>query len=360
MRRFTAVAALCCIALVAASTTGIPPRVAQAQEGPKIGLVTDIGQVDDRSFNQSAWEGVKIAGDELNGTYDFIETTDPTDYANNIRLFAEQEYTIIVTTGAAIGEAVIAAAQQYPETYFIAVDVDIEALYRRLNIEPLPNVTGLVFPEDQAGFLSGFLAGRMTRSGIIAAVLPTDQLQPVVNFKNGFEAGAKYANPNVSVHSVFHPGGIAVSLEDPAWGAQTAAQVIDLGADVIFSGGGKTGNGGLQEVAKRTSEQNPLYCIGVDTDQWFTVPEAQACLLTSGLKKITEGVATLVRSAADKTIKAGNFLGEIGLAPFHDFEDIVPPAVKDELRQIEADLRSGALKTDGTRGAPTAEPTRDS
>jgi basic membrane protein A len=330
--------------------SGLAPRPAQAQGELQIGLVTDIGMVDDRSFNQSAWEGVKLAGDELNAAYDFIETTDPADYTNNLRLFAEREYDIIVTTGAAIGDAAVEAAKLYPDTYFILVDVNVAAIYERLKMkDPLPNVSGLIFPEDRAGFLAGFLAARLSRSGIVAAVLPTDQIQPVVNFKNGFEAGVKFGKPSTKLLATYYPGGLDVSFEDPAWGAQTAAQAIDQGADVIFSGGGKTGNGGLQEVAKRTTEANPLYCIGVDTDQWFTVPEAQPCLVTSALKKITDGVAELIRGVAKKTATPGNFVGEVGLASFHDFDTLVTDALKKELAQIEAELSEGKLKSDGTR-----------
>jgi basic membrane protein A len=321
---------------------------AQAQAELKIGLVTDVGQVDDRSFNQSAWQGAKLAADALGGTADFIETIDPTDYANNIRLFTEQGYNVIITTGAAIGEASLAAAQQYPKVHFISVDVNVEALLKEKNLT-LENVTGLIFPEDQSGFLSGVLAARMSKTNIIAAVLPTDQLQPVVNFRQGYEAGAKYAKSDIKIFATYHPGGLSVAFDDPVWGAQTAGQAIDLNADVIFSGGGKTGNGGLQEVARRTTPEKPLYCIGVDIDQWFTVPEAHPCLITSGLKLIMEGVDELVRKVADGTIKGGNFVGKVGLAPFHDFESLVPPEVVSELDQIKADLESGKLKTDGTQ-----------
>lgn len=347
--RHSLVALLIACALLA----GAPPAAqGQAPDASiRIGLVTDIGQVDDRSFNQSAWEGALIAADALGGTADFVETVDPADYPTNLRLFADQGYAIIVTTGAAISEAVIETARQYPDTHFIAVDADIEGTLEAQGLLPadVPNVTGLIFPEDQAGFLAGVLAARMTRSGRVAAVLPTDQLEPVVNFANGFASGIRYTNPAVQLLSSFHPGGLAVAFEDPVWGAQMAAQAIDQGADVIFAGGGKTGNGGLQEVARRTTPEDPLYCIGVDTDQWYVVPEAQPCLLTSAIKRIREGVELLVMAAAAGEIAPGNFRGEVGLAPFHDFETVVPQEVMFELEAVERDLRNGLLRTDGTR-----------
>ena len=344
MRR---IIALFVIAAVLGSLSVAKPFAIRAQTEFRIGLVTDIGPVDDRSFNQSAWEGAKRAADQLGGIADFIETTDPEDYANNLRLFADQEYDVIVSVGFALGDATFEAAKQYPATHFIMVDVDAELLMESKG-ERLPNLTGLIFPEDQIGFLTGVLAVRLSRSGIIGAVLPTD-LPPVVRFRDGFEAGARFAKPDIRILATYHPGSLVVAFEDPAWGAQTAAQAMDQGADVVFSGGGKTGNGGLQEVAKRTTADNPRYCIGVDTDQWFTVPEAQPCLVTSGLKLISEGVADIIEQVAAGTLKEANYIGEVALAPFHDFETVIPEAVKEELLQLQADLAEGRLKSDGTR-----------
>jgi basic membrane protein A len=336
--------------LIVAVSIGVSASAApeaHAQNEFRIGLVTDIGPVDDRSFNQSAWEGVQMAAEKLGGFADFIETTDPEDYANNLRLFADQDYDVIVSVGFALGDATFEAARQYPETHFIMVDVDAALLMANKG-ETLPNLTGLIFPEDQIGFLTGVLAARLTRSGIIGAVLPTD-LPPVVRFRQGFEAGARFAKPDIRILASYHPGSLSVAFDDPAWGAQTAAQAMDQGADVIFSGGGKTGNGGLQEVAKRTTAENPRYCIGVDTDQWFSVPEAQPCLVTSGIKRIAEGIVAIIDQLVAGTLSEPNLIGAVDLAPFHDFERVIPESLKAELRQLQADLAEGRLKTDGTR-----------
>jgi simple sugar transport system substrate-binding protein len=311
----------------------------------KIGLVTDVGQIDDRSFNQSAWEGAQAAAKDLGGTADYIVTTDPADYANNIAQFADKDYNIIVTVGFAIGDATAKAAAKYPKIHFIGVD--------QFQATPVANVTGLIFPEDQSGFLAGILAAGMTKSGTVAQVLGTDQVPPVVRFKEGFDAGAKYAKPNIKIISTYHPGGLDKAFLDPVWGAQTAGQAIDQGADVVFGAGGKTGNGALQEVAKRTTKDKPLYCIGVDTDQWLTVPEAHPCLVSSAMKLITPGVQGLIKQAAAGTVKGGNFTGDVGLAPFHDFDSIVPQAVKDQIAKAQADLKSGKLSTTGPSGAAT-------
>ncbi|GAB4573635.1 MAG: hypothetical protein Kow0077_16620 [Anaerolineae bacterium] len=313
----------------------------------RIGLVTDVGEVDDRSFNQSAWEGVQAAVEAVGGEANYIETQDSTDYANNIAEFAENGYDVVVTVGFALGEATVQAAKDYPDVHFIGVD--------QFQAEELPNLTGLVFHEDQAGYLAGVLAARLTKSNIVAGVYGTDLVPPVVLFARGFEAGAKATNPDIEVITTFHPGGLDVAFTDPEWGATTAAQAIDQGADVIFSAGGKTGNGGLTEVANRTSEDNKLYCIGVDTDQWETLPEAHACLVSSAMKLIPVGINEIVAQIAEGNPPAGNYFGPVGLAPFHDFEDEVPDEVKAELEEIAAQLTSGELETGVTLGGGEEE-----
>jgi len=302
-----------------------------------VGLVTDVGRIDDRSFNQSAWEGVLRAQDELGAQVEFIETAEATDYQNNIALFAENGYDIIVSVGFALGEATIEAAGQYPDIDFIGVD--------QFQGEAVANIAGLIFPEDRAGFMAGALAGMLTQSNTIAAVLGTDLVPPVVAFKEGYEAGAAHVNEDINIISTYHPGGLDVAFTDPEWGATTARQALDQDADIIFGAGGNTGNGALIEVASAEGAGESLYCIGVDTDQWDTVPEAQPCLVSSAMKLITPGVFELIQASQEGSFPSGNYVGEVGLAPFHDFEDQVPQEVKDTLAEIDAGLRDGSIET---------------
>ena len=303
-----------------------------------VGLVTDVGEIDDKSFNQSAWEGVQKAKDEgVADKIDYIETKDAKDYEANIQLFAEQGYDVIVTVGFALGEATRAMADRYPNVMFIGVD--------QFQPDTKANVAGLIFHEDQAGFLAGALAGMMTETNKVAAVLGTDLVPPVVAFGTGYENGAKYVNPDVEVLMTYHPGGLDVAFTDPEWGAATAKQAMDQGADVVFAAGGKTGNGGLIEVAGRAKAGERVYCIGVDTDQWYTVPEARPCLITSAMKLITDGVFDLIKMAKDGNFPGGNYFGDVGLAPFHDFEDDVPQEVKDKLDEIRKGLMDGSIDT---------------
>ncbi len=192
-----------------------------------VGLVTDVGKIDDKSFNQSAWEGVQASDADVK---EFIETQDSKDYATNIGTFLEQDYDVVVTVGFALGEATLIAAGENPDTLFIGVD--------QFQGEPVDNVAGLIFPEDQAGFIAGALAGLLTETNIVAAVLGTDLVPPVVAFREGYAAGIEYTNPDAELLSTYHPGGLDVAFVDPAWGADTARQALDSGADVVFGAGG--------------------------------------------------------------------------------------------------------------------------
>jgi len=301
---------------------------------PKVGLVTDVGKVDDKSFNQSAWEGVQQAKKDLSADTKFIETTDPKDYAKNIEQFAGSNYNLIVTVGFGLGEASIAAAKKYPNIKFIGVD------QFQTPGQEIINLAGLIFDEDKAGFLAGALAAQMSKSRVIGQVLGTDVVPPVVKFGKGYEAGADHAKPGIKVLTWYHPGGLAKGFDDPEEGKKQALQMISTGADVIFAAGGKTGNGGLLGCA----EKNVL-CIGVDTDQYNTLPEARKVLLSSAMKLITPGVFNLIKATKDGQFTGGNITGQVGLAPYHDQDKNVPEAVKTKLKDIDKGLKDGTLKT---------------
>ena len=299
-----------------------------------VGLVTDVGKVNDKSFNQTAWEGVQQAEKELGATVQYIETSDAKDYAKNIDTFALAKYKVIVTVGFNLGEATTAAAKKYPDIKFIGVDQDQSA-------GAVANLAGLVFPEDQAGFLVGALAAQMTKSKKIGAICGTDAVPPVWRYGEGYKAGAKYIDPTVEVNVIYHSDvGFDKTFADPEWGKTTALSMIDKGVDVIFGAGGNTGNGGVQGAASKG-----VYAIGVDTDQYFTLPDAQKMLLSSAMKLETPGVFALLKLAKDGKLPSGNYLGTAGYAPYHDLDSQVPAAVKAKMEQIAKDITSGALKT---------------
>jgi basic membrane protein A len=310
---------------------------AKAPAGFKIGLVTDVGRINDRSFNQSAWEGVqqicKTLGLVEGTDCKYVETKDAKDYQDNMRQFADAGYSVIVTVGFALGADTITMAKEFPTINFIGVD--------QSQTDVLPNLVGLVFHEDQSGYLAGALAAHLTTTGTIGGVFGTDLVPPVVAFKEGYEAGAKATKPDIKIISTYHPGEISQAFVDPEWGAATAKQEIDQGADVIFAAGGMTGNGGLEETATHAG----LYCIGVDSDQWYTVEAAHPCLVSSAMKMITPGIVDLVQKAVDGKFAGGNVYGGAGLAPYHDFDSKIPANVKSDIQRIDKGLKDGSIKT---------------
>jgi len=303
-----------------------------------IGLVTDTGKVDDKSFNQSAHEGAKAAAAEEKGYYKYVETQDAKDYAANIAQFTNKKYDVVVTVGFLMADATTQAAAQYPDTKFIGVDQGYDA-----SKVTAKNVTGLIFPEDQAGYGAGYLAGLMTKTNKLGQVLGLE-IPPVQKYAKGFEAGAKAANPKVTVTTVYHPAGDN-AFNDPVWGAGEAKKMLAQQADIIFGAGGNTGNGALQEVAKSSGAGTSTYCIGVDTDQWDTVPAAQKCLVTSAMKLISKGVTDTIKTAKGGSFEGLQTLGQAGLAPFHDFDSKIPADVKTKVEDIVKQMEAGTLKT---------------
>jgi len=302
-----------------------------------VGLVTDVGKINDKSFNQSSWEGVQQAEKDLGARVQYIETTDAKDYAKNIATFADEGYDVIVTVGFNLGEATAAAAPTYPDIDFIGVD--------QFQAETVDGVAGLNFPEDNAGFLVGALAAMMSKSNKIGAVCGTDAVPPVWRFGEGYKAGAAYADgmngTTTEVFVVYHSDvGFDKTFTDPEWGAATAKSMMDQGADAIFGCGGITGNGAITAAA-----QAGAYAIGVDTDQYLTLPEAAPRMLSSAMKLLTPGVFDLVKLSKDGAFPSGNYLGDASYAPFHDLESEVPAEVKATMEQINTGLLDGSIKT---------------
>ncbi len=307
-----------------------------------VGLVTDIGKINDKSFNQSAWEGVQQAQKQFGGEAQYIETVDSRDYAKNIAAFADLHYDVIVTVGYSLSDATIAAAATYPNTHFIGVD--------QFQAEPVHGVAGLTFPEDKAGFLVGALAAMMSKNHKIGAVCGTDAIPAIWRFGEGYKSGAAYADKEkdttTEVYVVYHSNDDKAFV-DPEWGAKTATSMIDQGTDVIFSCGSATGDSALI-----TAAQAKLYVIGVDSDQYLTLPEAAPRMLSSAIKLVTPGVFDLIKLAAEGAFPSGNYFGNVGYAPFHDQENEVPADVRAQMEKIDTGLRDGSIKT----GVPSMKP----
>ena len=343
---FVIIALLVVVALVlGACATPTPAPDAKK----KIGLVTDVGGVNDKSFNQSAWDGTQKAAKEFGFDTKFIESKQPTDYEKNIDQFATEKYDVIVTVGFLMGDATAIKAKQYPNIKFAIID---NAYFPTKGVAycddtkkncyddgGLKNVTSLMFQEDQVGFLAGVLAGGMTKTGTVCTVSGME-IPQVVRFVVGFQNGAKWMKPDVKPLNVYIP-----SFTDPAKGKETGQSMISQGCDVVFGVGGNTGNGGLL-----AAKEKGLMAIGVDVDQYLTYPEVKDALISSAAKNVDAAVYTYLKSVSDGSSKAGVFTanlqnGGVGLAPFHDWDSKIPQAVKDKIKAASDGLKSGSIQT---------------
>src|SRR5512135_3570923 len=311
-----------------------------------VGLVTDVGKVDDKSFNQTAWEGVqKAKTDGVADWVQYIETTDAKDYDKNIATFADAGYDEIVTVGFNLTDATYNAAKKYPNLKFIGID---QFLSKDANHPdwPLANLVSISYNEDQSGFLVGALASMMSKAHNIGGVFGTDAVPPVWRYGEGYRAGAAYEDKKngttTTVTNVYHNDvGFDKTFTDPEWGKTTADSMIDKGADIIFGGGGKTGNGAVSEAVARG-----VWAIGVDTDQYYTLPDAQKGLLSSALKPETEPVAAVIKLTKDGKFPTGGlYFGPSGFAPYHDLDSQVPANVKTEMEALLKGLTDGSIKT---------------
>ncbi len=299
-----------------------------------VGLVTGLDGVNDHSINELAWEGVQQArAEKIVDWVKFIETVDAKDYYLNISSLAAAGYDIIVTVGEDNSEVTSLAANKFPEIQFIGVDQD--------QTETLPNSTGLVFRNDQTGFLAGALAAQVTKTGTIAGIFGAD-LDPTISaYKEGFAAGARYINPNINIITTYHPVDQDSVINDAEWGAISASQVIQNGADVVFGAGDKISYGALLEASRHSG----LYCIGINYDQWETFPEARSCLLSSAMRQVNQGVFAILKLARDGNFPSGNYIGTSGLAPYHDFENAIPQEVKEQITSITGGLANKTITT---------------
>ncbi len=300
-------------------------------------LVTDLGRVNDGSFNQSAYEGMLNAVRDFNLESTYIETQNQADYAANIDTCLADGFDAIVTVGFLLADGTYAAAQENPEVFFIGVDQTFTS--------PLPNLVGIQFREDQSGFLAGVMAGLITESNIVGGVYGPD-IPPVLKFRNGFENGVKYVNPEARILGV-HIGDFLA----PAEGAEAAEGMIAEGADVIFGAGGPTGTGGIL----RAAEQG-VRVIGVDQDEYFTsfgageTPGAEN-LITSAIKRVDTGVYQMLQALSEGGIgwpTSSLYLmdasvGGVGFAPAN--EATVPEEITARLNEVLEMLSSGELQT---------------
>jgi basic membrane protein A len=303
-----------------------PAATEESSEPIKVGMVTDIGGLDDRSFNQSAYEGLKRAESELGAEIRAVTSKSNADYVPNLTTLARQQFDLVIAVGFLMGEATEKVAGSFPETNFAIIDFPQSAMKSKPK-----NVTGLLFKEAEAGYLVGYMAGLYVKDEggdqVISAV-GGQQVPAVDAYIAGYQAGAKAANPDIKTLY-----GYSQDFVDQAKCKELGLEHIGQGAQVVFAVAGGCGLGAL-DAAKEEGKQG----IGVDADQAYLGDH----IMTSALKKVDEAAFTAAQEVQEGTFKPGTDKifdaksGGVGYGKTNDVGSKYTDQVDEVLAQIES------------------------
>ena len=297
----------------------------------KVGLLTDKGQLNDRGFNELAYNGLKRAERELGVQGRVLQAATAADYVPNMASLVRQDYDLIIGVGFAQGDAVAKAASRFPDTKFEIIDVDQSGLPGKPT-----NVVGLLFKEEQVGFLAGYAAGLAEKrqlGGRVVSSVGGMKEPPVDRFIAGYRAGAQEAFRGVKVLNAY-----SQDWDDVAKCKELALNQIEQGSGVVFQVAGGCGLGALD-----AAKQKHVWGIGVDADQSFLGPH----VLTSALKRVDAAVFSTIKSVQDGSWKGGRNLvfglsqNGVGLGTF---SPKVPQEDRAAIDEIAKQIAAGDIR----------------
>ena len=304
------------------------PLTTSAKTSFKVGLSTDIGGLNDRSFNHLAYAGLLKAAKDLGVQTRVVQSASPADYIPNLSKLAQQGYNLVIGVGFTEIDAMKAVAKQFPKTHFAIVDVS------NADEGGLKNVQGLLFKEQEAGYLAGYAAGLAAkqRGGHAVSSVGGEKQPPVDRYIAGFQAGAKAADPGIQTLN-----GYSQDFENQAKCKEVALNQIAAGSVVVFQVAGGCGLGALD-----AAKENNVWGVGVDADQGYL----GTYVLTSALKRVDTAVYDSIRDA-----KAGKFMGgtdsvyglDIGGVGIGKFSSKTPAGIAAKVAQIKQEIVSGKI-----------------
>ena len=311
---------------------------AAGSDALKVGMVTDLGGIDDKSFNATAYAGIEKAVAELGVEGKYLESTQQSDYEKNIQQYLDEETDLIVTVGFLLGDSTKAAAEANPEAKFAIVDFAYDPA--------LPNVLGMVFATDEASFLAGYAAAASTKTGKVATWGGIN-IPPVADFMIGFEAGVNYYNAQKGTevevlgwNTEANDGSFIGNFESLDDGRSVTESLVQEGADIVMPVAGPAGLGGAAYCA----ESGSCMVIGVDTDWTVSASEYNDVILTSVLKNMNVAVFEAIKTLQDGTFAGGLYVGTlanngVGLADVAGGSD----ELKAELDAVKQGLIDGSI-----------------
>lgn len=287
----------------------------------KVGMVTDVGGVNDQSFNQSAWEGLQKTKTDLSTKVSYLESRQDADYPSNLETMFESDNDLIWGIGFKMADAMRLTARQNPKQKYAIID------YSYGDKTP-KNLVGIKFKAEQGAFLAGYISAKMSKTKVIAFVGGMDV--PIINdFQYGYKAGAYYANPNITLLEQF-----AESFTDAAKGKAIANQMISRKADVLFHAAGAVGDGVIEAVKEKDK-----MAVGVDRDQNYMAPKH---VITSALKRVDNAIYKVVEElgkgnfAGGTTIELGLESGAVDIA--ETTKNLVPENILKEVEDLKAQI----------------------
>jgi len=289
----------------------------------KIGLVTDIGGLDDKSFNHLAFVGIQRAKSQLGIDFKVLESHQESEYVPNLQTLAAQHYDLVIAVGFLMDGAIKKVAKAFPDVNFAIIDDAPDPA--------LPNVQGLLFKEQESGYLAGYLAALESKSGTVSTV-GGQKIPPVDHYIAGFQAGAKAANPNVKTLNDY-----SNSFTDTAKCKQLALNQISQGSDVVFQVAGGCGLGALS-----AAKEKGVWGIGVDADQAYLGDY----ILTSAIKKVDVAVFDTIKQVVDGTFQGGGvttFDATKGATGLGTINSSVPQSDVQKVDAQLAQLKSGSI-----------------
>ena len=335
MKRLTAIALVTALALVAAgcgskkSSSGSTATTTTQAPSFKVGLSTDTGGLNDRSFNHLAYVGLQRAKAQLGADTRVITAASSSDYVPNLTALARQGYDLVIGVGFTEIDAMKAVAKHFPKTHFAIVDVS------NADEGGLKNVEGLLFKEQEAGYLAGYAAGLAAkdRGGKAVSSVGGQKQPPVDRYIAGFQAGAKAAFPGVKIMN-----GYSNDFEKLALCKEVALNQIADGSVVVFQVAGGCGLGAL-DAAK---EKN-VWGVGVDADQGYL----GSYVLTSALKRVDTAVYDAIKDAKDGKFKGGQdavYGLDVDGVGIGKFSPKAPAGLADKVEQIKQQIADGKIK----------------
>lgn len=336
----------------AASSKGSPdPSATGTSNGSsdvKACMVSDSGGFNDKSFNETAHNGLTKAVSELGLQTAEMESNDTKDFATNIQKMIDAKCSVIITVGFMMGDATVAAAKAHPDIKFAIVD------WADPKGASIANLKELTYNTAESSFMAGYLAAATSKTGTVgtwgAMNIPT-----VTIFMDGFAKGVEHYNKTkgkqvkvVGWDSAKSDGQFLGGFDDVAGGKRISTQLMNQGADILFPVAGPAGEGALQ-VAQES--KGKVSAIWVDTDGCISTEKYCKSIMTSVYKGMDISVYDVIKSVKDGSFDAKPYVGTLqnegtGLAPFHDFDATIPADVKADLDKIKADIISGALKVE--------------